>query len=319
MEIFYKLIQFFSKIDVLQYLTNKWLLIQSLDREHFLLAILSILPWGFTVYYLQPGKPLKKLFISLFALLVGILSTEIILSLHPIFWPEINFKPRRSSILSQTVHIAFIQAGMMEETFKVLGILALSYVIAFNKSLKQWTKEVILVGAFVALGFSLVENYVYIHKDSSKAIVFNMFMGRTIFSSNIHLLINLCFALFIYKTNFKETLREKILLVVYAFLLAVIQHGIVDFFLLPSSKFGIWLATAFFSGIWVWVARDLRKFIYIYEKNILEPVQNNVKETHELNKSSLATEYNGHEEELVFNKISETQKILDSTSQSENK
>lgn len=318
MEVFlYKLIQFFLNINVSQYLANKWQLIQSLDKEHFLLAVLSILPWGFTVYYFQPAKISKKLFISILALLVGILSTEIILSLHPVFWPEVNFKPKKTSVLSQTVHIAFIQAGMMEETFKVLGILGLSYILAFNRSLKQWTKEVVLVGAFVALGFSLVENYVYIHKETSKFLVFNTFMGRAIFSSNIHLLINLCFALFVYKTNFEETLRDKVLLVVYAFFLAVIQHGIVDFFLLPSSKFGTWLATAFFSGIWVWVARDLRKFIYIYEKIIPESIHNH-EEIKNLD-GSFFNSYNGHKEELIISEASESQKVLDSTSQLENK
>ncbi len=290
----------------------------SIDAEHFFLAILSILPWGFTVYYFQPTKFLKKLLICLSALLIGILSTEIILSLHPIFWPEVNFKPKRTSILSQTVHIAFIQAGVMEETFKILGILLLSYIVAFNKTIKQWTKDVVLVGAFVALGFSLIENYVYIHKETSKAIVLNMFIGRTIFSSNIHLLINLCFALFVYKTNFQETLREKILLVIYGFFLAVVQHGIVDFFLLPSSKFGTWLAAAFFTGIWVWVARDLRKYIYIYEK-LISQTQQEDKEKIQTQDSDFHLEYNGHKKEIHYNENSEAEKVLDSTSQSEKK
>ncbi|MCX8000286.1 MAG: PrsW family intramembrane metalloprotease [Leptospiraceae bacterium] len=285
-----------------------------MNKEHFLLAILSILPWGFTVYYFQPTKVVKKFLICPLSLLIGILTTEIILSLHPVLWPEVNFKPKRPSILTQTVHIAFIQAGAMEESFKILGILLLSYFTAFDKKTKQWTKDVILIGAFVALGFSLVENYVYIHKETSQVAIFTMFIGRTVFSSNIHLLINLCFALFVYKSNFKETLREKVIYLFYAFLLAVIQHGIVDFFLLPSSKFGNWLATAFFTGIWVWVARDLRKFIYVYEKVITPPILiENVTQTNQ-EESISEVQSNGHEQDFH---IPISEKILESQTKPE--
>jgi hypothetical protein len=86
-----------------------------------------------------------------------------------------------------------------------------------------------------------------------------MFLGRTFFSSNIHLLINLCFSIFLLKSN---TTENKLLLIGYAYVLAVLQHGVVDFFLLPGSRFGNWLSTAMFVGIWVWVVRDLRTYVY---------------------------------------------------------
>ena len=89
-----------------------------------------------------------------------------------------------------------------------------------------------------------------------------MFLGRTVFSSNIHLLINLCFALFLLKSNQPNRITEKLVLIFYGYVLAVFQHGVVDFFLLPGSRFGSWLSTAMFVGIWVWVVRDMRKYVY---------------------------------------------------------
>ena len=183
------------------------------------------------------------------------------LSLHPIIWPDVDFKPKRTvTILSQTVYISFIQAGMMEETFKELFILLLGLLFAFNRTLKTWTKDVVLIGGFVAFGFAFIENYVYISKDSTKIV--EMFIGRTVFSSNIHLLINLCFALFLLKSNEQTHTGEKLLLIFYGYILAIFQHGVVDFFLLPGSRFGNWLSTAMFVGIWVWVVRDIRKYVY---------------------------------------------------------
>ncbi len=235
--------------------------ISDLSLFNLLLSFGSILPWAFFLFILHPGPTARKFLIALLALFLGILSTEIILTLHPIIWPEVNFKPKRAmSILSQTVYISFIQAGMMEETFKELFIILLGLIFAFNRSTKVWNKDIVLIGGFVAIGFSLIENYVYINKDSVK--VFDMFLGRTVFSSNIHLLINLCFALFLLKSNNENSMSEKLLIVFYGYLLAIFQHGVVDFFLLPSSRFGGWLSTAMFVGIWVWVVKDMRRYVY---------------------------------------------------------
>ncbi|MCE9499252.1 MAG: PrsW family intramembrane metalloprotease, partial [Leptospira sp.] len=194
------------------------------------------------------------------ALALGYLSTVIILSLHPLLWPEVGTRPKRMSILTQTAHIAFIQAGIMEETFKIIFILLLSFAFAFSWKKFQFQKDVVLIAGFVALGFSLFENFQYINKQSPNARL-EIFIGRTIHSSNIHLLINLCFGLFLLKSNGKG-IKERIILISYGFFLAIAQHGVVDFFLLPSSRFGTWLATALFVGIWVWVVRDMRKYVY---------------------------------------------------------
>lgn len=271
LDIFWKIVNVFTIENFQLFFQENWKSILELDRTHLLLSFLSVFPWGFAIWYFQPSPKLRKTLLLLGAFILGILSTKLILALHPVFWPEVNFKPRKTSVLAQTVYISFIQAGMMEETFKILLILAFSYIVSFDRKVKLWMKDVVLIGAFVAIGFSFVENYVYIHKENNPKMVFNMFVGRTIYSSNIHLLINLCFGLFLYKSNFKETRLDKFFLIFYGYILAILQHGIVDFFLLPSSKFGTWLAAAFFVGIWVWVARDLRKYIYAYEVPASEP------------------------------------------------
>ena len=239
--------------------------LSSINYNSALLAVLSVLPWAFFLYQLQPSKTSKKILIITLAFLFGVISTQVILYLHPVLWPEVNFKPKKTAtVLSQTVYISFIQAGMMEETFKEFFILSLGFLTTFNWKTKTWDKNIVLIGGFVAIGFACIENYVYINKDTTKWL--EMFLGRTFFSSNIHLLINLCFSIFLIKSNTSE---NKLLLIGYAYVLAVLQHGVVDFFLLPGSRFGNWLSTAMFVGIWVWVVRDLRTYVYNQkEKNI---------------------------------------------------
>ncbi|MEM7179323.1 MAG: PrsW family glutamic-type intramembrane protease [Spirochaetota bacterium] len=226
------------------------------------LAFLSIAPWAYALYHLHP--PEKRKFLSaLVGFAAGILSTYLILYFSEILFPQVNLSsPRRKvSILTQTLHIAFIQASMMEETVKSLFILSLSWLLAHDKRKRLWQKNVILIAGFVALGFSIRENFLYFSKTSSSDL-FNLFIGRTIHSSNIHLLINLCFALFLLKSNQKFG-RDFFLYLGFAFIVAVLQHGVVDFFLLPGVKFGSWLATSMFVGIWVWVVKDMRRYVYL--------------------------------------------------------
>jgi RsiW-degrading membrane proteinase PrsW (M82 family) len=245
-------------------IVREWILgLESINPSTFLLSFLSILPWGFFLYLFQPSEHSKKFKYIFWGLFLGYLSTVFILALHPILWPQVNFKPKRVSMLSFTVHMAFIQAGVMEETFKSLMILLLGYFAAFNKHTKNWDKDIVLAGGFVALGFAWTENYSYISKDTTN--IFSMFLGRFLYSSNIHLLINLCFALFVLKSNNLNTFSEKAYYIFKGFLLAIFQHGVVDFFLIPSSKFGLFLSVSMFMGIWVWVVRDLRKYVYFNE------------------------------------------------------
>jgi RsiW-degrading membrane proteinase PrsW (M82 family) len=245
--------------------------LEQLKFSDLFLALLSILPWGFILFLLHPGKLNRKLKIIIFSLIMGYISTRLILYLHPIIWPEIDFKPRKTSMLTATAHLAFIQAGMMEETFKILLIFLLAFFFGYDYQNKIWKKDVVLIGGFVALGFAFTENYSYIHKEIRNT--FQMFTGRLLYSSNIHLLINLCFALFLLKSNDLKLNSEKIELYFKAFLLAVFQHGVVDFFLIPASRFGIWLSVAMFMGIWVWVLRDLRNYVYYSEEINFSPKQ----------------------------------------------
>ncbi|RHX85570.1 PrsW family glutamic-type intramembrane protease [Leptospira stimsonii] len=234
-----------------------------------LLGFVSILPWGFFLILLFPGKNTpQRIFIILLALFLGYLSTEIVLKLHPIFWPDVKMAaPKRAGhILTQTAHIAFIQAGMMEEFCKGILILFAGLLLAFDWKTYTFRKEMVLIGGFVALGFAGIENanYIFNAKEEDRIA---MFVGRTIRSSNAHFLINLCFALAFVKSNRKEP-REKTVYLFLAFLLAVSQHGLFNFFVLPQSRFGGWLSTALFIGIWVWIVKDFRT--YISEDEILD-------------------------------------------------
>ncbi|MCZ8238683.1 MAG: PrsW family glutamic-type intramembrane protease [Leptospiraceae bacterium] len=237
----------------------------------------SILPWAIALFMSFPKSRnhfpdknsteifVRLLFFSLLAFLAGILSTYLILEISPLIWPNIDLKPKRpKSLLTQTIHLAFIQAGMVEEAFKIGFIFLISFFLLRTKEGK-WKKEIFLVAGFTALGFAFIENSHYIISEIPDKRI-ETFIGRSIHSSNIHMLINLTFALFCIKSNAIGIATQKWFYLAAAFLLAVIQHGVVDFFLIPSSIIGGWIATAMFVGIWVWVVNDFRSYILELKK-----------------------------------------------------
>ncbi len=239
----------------------------------YMIGALTILPWAFVVWKAYPEKKTVRLVSGiLIALALGWISTEIITWLHPILWPETDFNPKKKvSMLTQTVHIAFIQAGIMEESVKILFLLFLTAALGYDYKEKKFQPQVVLFAAFIAMGFSLIENSLYIAREiPDKKIA--IFIGRTIHSSNFHLLIDLCFALFMLKSNDKEK-TDRITYLLLAFVLAVLQHGVVDFLLIPGATFGNWIATAMFVGIWVWIVRDWRIYVtaYLQERKTLIP------------------------------------------------
>ncbi|MDZ4726832.1 MAG: PrsW family glutamic-type intramembrane protease [Leptospira sp.] len=244
-----------------------------IETWDYIMGILSVLPWSIAIYKAyQLPKTNSTRFGIIFALLLGWVSTVLIIWLHPILWPQTDFVPKKKvSLLTSTAHLAFIQAGMMEETFKIGFILFLSFAFGFDYENKKFKPENVLFAGFVALGFALVENTQYIAREIPDKKI-EIFLARSIHSSNIHLLINLCFGFFMIKSNPKPS-KEKIGYLASALILAILQHGVVDFLLIPGALFGQWISTALFVGIWVWVVRDWRKYLspQIEDKKTLIP------------------------------------------------
>ncbi|TGL59794.1 PrsW family glutamic-type intramembrane protease [Leptospira jelokensis] len=234
----------------------------------YLIGAATVLPWAVVIWKAyKPKKGWQEVVGILLALVFGWLSTDLILRLHPILWPETDFSPKKKdSLLTQTAHLAFIQAGITEETFKIFFIMFLSFLFGYDRKEKKFSPNVVLFGGFVAMGFSFIENTHYIFREPDEKKL-NLFIARTIHSSNIHLLINLCFSLFVLKSNEKLNMNAKTSTIIFGFVLAVLQHGVVDFLLIPGATIGLWISTAMFVGIWVWVVTDWRVYV-VGKKNI---------------------------------------------------
>ena len=226
----------------------------------FLLSFFSVILWIIVLLFLFPtSKNNKKLFFGVVvSLFLGYLSTFMVLYINDILFHINSLKPKIPNILTSTIYISFIQAGMIEEMCKGLIALLFSYFVAFDKKLFQWKKEIVLISAFVGLGFAWVENFNYIQESSNKI---ELFVARTFHSSNIHLLLGLLFSLLILKGNYQKTIKKNFLRIVQSFLVCVFLHGLVDFFLIPASRIGLWLSTLLFIFIWAWVVKNYRLYI----------------------------------------------------------
>ena len=228
-----------------------------------ILSIFSISPWVFILSILFP-KDKKSLFLCIcLSLFLGYLSTVLVIYINDIFFNFSSLKPKTVNILTYTAYISFIQAGMIEEVCKGLFAFILGFLFYFDKKEKLFRVEIFWISGFISLGFAGVENFNYIQESSNKIA---LFIARTFHSSNIHLLIGLLFSLIILKKSFLER-TFKFMFLLEAFLIAILVHGLVDFFLIPGSKMGRFLSTLLFVFVWAWVVLNYRNYIVNRIKN----------------------------------------------------
>lgn len=162
--------------------------------------------------------------------------------------------------LNWTLQIAFFYAGFLEEAAK-LG-LALLFMFAFSlrRAEGKGLRFVVLrsapfLAAAAGLGFSLVENVRFLQNGGTSAIG-ALVIGRALFASTAHTVIDFHFGLSLFAGR---ELRAGVLL--RAFLVAVLFHGVYDFFALPEGTFAHLLASFFLVLIAAWAVVRMHEIL----------------------------------------------------------
>ncbi len=182
------------------------------------------------------------------ALLLGCLAVLSVIFFKELFFPQ-TLKSSIKETLTITLFISFIEAGIIEEAFKVLFFILGSKHYEKTESLNPLNK--FIFAALIGLGFGFAENifyaYDYFVKDrfpffnfSELYEIYSMLFGRNFTSILAHTFMNAIFAYcFIRSSSFLFSLS-----------IAILIHGLYDFFALPSTLLGLifvklWLIFAF--------------------------------------------------------------------------
>ncbi|MCB1324335.1 MAG: PrsW family intramembrane metalloprotease [Spirochaetales bacterium] len=146
--------------------------------------------------------------------------------------------------ISFTLYISFIRAGLVEEVFKCAIAFGLSFVIGFRRG-RGFTGAIPFLCAAVGLGFAFLENALFI-----SALGFTgpaqLVVGRAI-ASAAHVLMGLSFGLGL--LAFRK--RGMVLAALLSLLIAILIHGIFDFFAIPQGAFPSFLTFAFLCLVFV--------------------------------------------------------------------
>lgn len=120
----------------------------------------------------------------------------------------------------RTFYGAFIFIGPIEEVSKFIGFIVCYYLI-FKKRMNEINDGIIYM-AGVALGFSLIENYLYANNipDGQYLLIFRLFI-----SSPVHIAVSSFIGLAAFKVLIE---KKKIKLIVLAILWASLFHGLFD-------------------------------------------------------------------------------------------
>ena len=146
--------------------------------------------------------------------------------------------------ISFTLYISFIRAGLVEEVFKCTIALALSFLIGFRSD-RRFTGAVPFLCAAVGLGFAFLENALFI-----SALGFTgpaqLVVGRAI-ASSAHVLMGLSFGLGLLAFRDRGIVPAAFL----SLLIAILVHGVFDFFAIPQGAFSSFLTFAFLCLVFV--------------------------------------------------------------------
>ena len=191
----------------------------------------------------------------------GVFSAFLALFYKGIFFPDMPLAARPSEGLTWTLQWAFLNAGLVEEFSKCSIGFFLALIVAGNFSERENGGRVFLratpfICGAVGMGFAMLENFEYIRAGSDGAPNPSIILVRTMVSFG-HAAVNFNFGLSLLAAR----PRELPWVAGVAFFWAVIQHGVYDFFAIPSGAFSTFLALAFEVAFFAYVIERMYRIL----------------------------------------------------------
>ena len=166
---------------------------------------------------------------------------------------DIIFKPKSS--LSWTIQIAFILSALIEEVLK--NSFALLFAFLFMGIVKNqrdsnsgriFSRSVPFIFGGTGLGFAFIENAGYLEGIPISNIAALLFV-RGVVSSTVHVAINFNFGLTMLGVNSRNFFKVAF----FSYIIAILQHGIFNFFALSSEPLPKFIAH-FIMILWAFIA-----------------------------------------------------------------
>lgn len=155
-----------------------------------------------------------------------------IIAILPTIFIELNVDTFITGLLgpgSGTMQQAILKglnAGITEETVKGLGLLLL-YIVLRDEF--DNVTDGIVYGALIGAGFAMVENFIYFAQNSSKDVLFVLFVGRIVLGWLSHSTFTVCFGAALGYVRHTRIRWRQIVMPLLGYACAVGLHSVFDF------------------------------------------------------------------------------------------
>ncbi|MBI3394926.1 MAG: PrsW family intramembrane metalloprotease [Spirochaetia bacterium] len=192
-------------------------------------------------------------------LLGGALSVGLTILIKRFFFKDDPFVRMTGDPVNWAAEVAFLYAGLAEEAAKCAVALALLGVVALKREsdgLRRWMVlgSAPFVAGSVGLGFALLENVDYMRAGGQG--VASLFIARSLFAATVHTVIGFNFGLTMLSDG---VLRLRNALT--GLLIAVLWHGLYDFFAIPSGTLSHFISGSFLVLIAAYTALRARSLL----------------------------------------------------------
>lgn len=194
----------------------------------FILAIIPILILGLYIYNKDVEKEPKILLLKLFV--CGILSSLFVFLFSYLLFEFFNdFRINLNSVDYVKYFIySFLLVSFFEEGCKWLS----TRLIGYNSKYFDEPYDIIVYASFVALGFSFIENIMYVFNYGVSAAVL-----RAVISVPGHLSFGIMMGYYMLLAKLSENKRDYKKYMIISFIFPVLIHGSYDFLLLLKNTY----------------------------------------------------------------------------------
>ncbi len=223
------------------------------------LSILPIILFGSYVYFKDKNKEPKKLLLKLFigGILAAILTLVIDILLSILFPRFLNSDSFTSSF--ELIIYAFLVIGLIEEISKWIFL----YLFSYNNKEFDQLYDMIVYSVFIALGFALVENILYVYDGGIDVAIGRFFLA---IPGHVSIAIFMGYYLSLAKLSTLNNINNlKNRYLILSIIVPIILHGIYDYCILASNFF---LLIIFFVFILILFYKANQKLIFMSKLKI---------------------------------------------------
>jgi len=230
----------FTDLEVENHISNK-----NLEKYKSIYAVLIsvfiTMVWLIYIYRLDIFDKEKKRYILLIIFLASVLTSFAEIPYH--FIHSLEFTDAENPIDSFIYSVFGI--GLIEETVKFIPLLI---VLWFTNEIDE-PYDYILYASASALGFSLIENAMYLNNHGLEII-----SARALYATVAHMTFSSMIAYGLFLIKYKRTRFPAIIVFLLFYFLAIFSHGFYDFWLINKSvkMFSGFTTLFFLTTIHVW-------------------------------------------------------------------